>query len=88
MMSLQLGETFSGFKIQRPVQWVMRTPNPLLSKYNELPKILTPPLVSKQLPQPWLMHLQIPILICFFFFHGNDGALNQVSPGLQFHFLN
>ena len=23
MMSLQLGETFSGFKIQRPVQWVL-----------------------------------------------------------------
>ena len=25
MMSLQLGETFSGFKIQRPLQWVLRT---------------------------------------------------------------
>ena len=24
-MSLQLGETFSGFKIQRPLQWVLRT---------------------------------------------------------------
>ena len=44
MMSVQLGETFSGFKIQRPVQWVLRTQNPLLFKYNdyELPKILVP----------------------------------------------
>ena len=32
MMSLQLGETFSGFKI-----------NPLLFKHNELPKIFLPP---------------------------------------------
>ena len=30
MMSLQLGETFSGFKLQRPVQWVLQTKNPLL----------------------------------------------------------
>ena len=43
MMSLQLGETFSDFKIQRPVQWVVQTPNPLLFKYNELPKIFAPP---------------------------------------------
>ena len=44
MMSVQLGETFSGFKIQRPVQWVLRTQNPLLFKYNdyELPKIFVP----------------------------------------------
>ena len=33
MMSLQLGETVSGFKIQRPVQWVLDTQNPLLFKY-------------------------------------------------------
>ena len=25
VMSLQLGETLPGFKIQRPVQWVLRT---------------------------------------------------------------
>ena len=44
MMSVQLGETFSGFKIQRPVQWVLRTQNPLLFKYSdyELPKIFVP----------------------------------------------
>ena len=44
MMSVQLGETFSGFKIQRPVQWVLRTQHPLLFKYNdyELPKIFVP----------------------------------------------
>ena len=30
MMSLQLGETVSGFKIQRPVQWVLDTQNSLL----------------------------------------------------------
>ena len=43
MMSVQLGETFSGFKIHRPVQWV-RDQNPLLFKYNdyELPKIFVP----------------------------------------------
>ena len=52
MMSLQLGETFSSFKIQRPVQWVVQTPNPLLFKYNELPKIFAPPLVSKGLLRP------------------------------------
>ena len=33
MMSLQLGETVSGFKIQRPVQWVLDTQNSLLFKY-------------------------------------------------------
>ena len=33
MMSLQRGETVSGFKIQRPVQWVLDTQNPLLFKY-------------------------------------------------------
>ena len=70
MMSLQLGETFSGFKMQRLVQWVLRTPNPLLSKYNELPKP-PPPLVSKELLQPCLMHLQILI----FFSHGNGALL-------------
>ena len=35
-MSLQLGETVSGFKIQRPVQWVLEdleTQNPLLFKF-------------------------------------------------------
>ena len=71
MMSLQLGETFSGFKMQRLVQWVLRTPNPLLSKYNELPKPPLPPLVSKELLQPCLMHLQILI----FFSHGNGALL-------------
>ena len=48
-MSLQLGETFSGFKIQRPVQWVLRTQNPLLFKHNELPKIFLHP--PSPLPQ-------------------------------------
>ena len=45
MMSMQLGETFSGFKIQRPVQGVLLTQSPLLFKYNdyELPKIFVPP---------------------------------------------
>ena len=44
MMSLQLGETFSGLiQIQRPVQWLILTQNPLLFKYNELPKIFVPP---------------------------------------------
>ena len=45
MMSMQLGETFSGFKIQRPVQGVLLTQIPLLFKYNdyELPKIFVPP---------------------------------------------
>jgi len=33
MMSLQLGETVSGFRIRRPVQWVLDTQNPLLFKY-------------------------------------------------------
>ena len=44
MMSMQLGETFSGFKIQRPVQGVLLTQSPLLFKYNdyELPKIFVP----------------------------------------------
>ena len=32
IMSLQPGETVSGFKIQRPVQWVLDTQNPLLFK--------------------------------------------------------
>ena len=85
MMSLQLGETFSGFKMQRLVQWVLRTANPLLSKYNELPNPPPPPLVSKELLQPCLMHLQILI---FFFPREWCVALNQVSPGLQFYFLN
>ena len=71
MMSLQLGETFSGFKMQRLVQWVLLTPNPLLSKYNELPTPPPPPLVSKELLQPCLMHLQILI----FFSHGNGALL-------------
>ena len=35
-MSLLLGETFSGLKIQRPVQWVLRTQNPLLFKYKAM----------------------------------------------------
>ena len=45
MMSMQLGETFSGFKIQRPVQGVLLTQSPLLFKYHdyELPKIFVPP---------------------------------------------
>ena len=45
MMSMQLGETFSGFKIQRPVQGVLLTQSPLLFKCNdyELPKIFVPP---------------------------------------------
>ena len=45
MMSMQLGETFSGFKIQRPVQGVLLTQSPLLFKYNdyELPKTFVPP---------------------------------------------
>ena len=45
MMSMQLGETFSGFKIHRPVQGVLLTQRPLLFKYNdyELPKIFVPP---------------------------------------------
>ena len=43
-MSLQLGETFSGLiQVQRPVQWLILTQNPLLIKYNELPKIFVPP---------------------------------------------
>ena len=42
-MSPQLGETFLGCKIQRPVQRVLRTENPLLFKHNELPKIFLPP---------------------------------------------
>ena len=47
-MSLQLGETFSGCKIQRPVQWVLRTKNSLLFKHNEKPKISLPPPPSPQ----------------------------------------
>ena len=43
MMFLQLGETFSGFKKQRPVQWLIRTQYPLLFKYNELAKLFVPP---------------------------------------------
>ena len=43
MMSLQLGEKFSSFKIQRPFQWVFQTQSPLLFKYIELPKIFVPP---------------------------------------------
>ena len=48
MMSMQLGETFSGFKIQRPVQGVLLTQSPLLFKYNdyELPKIFVPPALA------------------------------------------
>ena len=42
-MFLQLGETFSGFKKQRPVQWLIRTQYPLLFKYNELAKLFVPP---------------------------------------------
>ena len=38
-MSLLLGETFSVFKVQGPVQWVLQTQNLLLFKYIELPKI-------------------------------------------------
>ena len=55
MMSMQLGETFSGFKIQRPVQGVLLTQSPLLFKYNdyELPKIFVPP------PPPALAPLQV-----------------------------
>ena len=55
MMSMQLGETFSGFKIQRPVQGVLLTQSPLLFKYNdyELPKSLCPP------PPPALAPLQV-----------------------------
>ena len=58
MMSLQLGETFSGLiQVQRPVQWLILTQNPLLFKYNELPKIFVPPpapfLVSKGLLRPY-----------------------------------
>ena len=51
MMSPQLGETFLGCKIQRPVQWVLRTENPLLFKHNELPKIFLP---SPPLPPKFL----------------------------------
>ena len=56
MMSMQLGETFSGFKIQRPVQGVLLTQSPLLFKYNdyELPKIFVPPS-----PPPALAPLQV-----------------------------
>ena len=43
MMCLQLGETFSGFMIQRAVKWVLQTQNSLLLKYNEPPKIFVPP---------------------------------------------
>ena len=44
IMALQLVATFCGFKIHRPLsQRVLRTPNPLLFKYNELPKIFVPP---------------------------------------------
>ena len=43
MMSPQLGEKFSGFKMRRPFQWVLQTQNPLLFKYIELPKICVPP---------------------------------------------
>ena len=39
MMSLLLGETFSVFKIQGPVQWVLQTQNLLLFNYIEVPKI-------------------------------------------------
>ena len=53
-MSLQLGETFSGLiQVQRPVQWLILTQNPLLFKYNELPKIFVPPLVSIGLLRPY-----------------------------------
>ena len=55
IMSLQLGETFFGCKIPRPVQWVLRTENSLLFKHNEVPKIFLhppPPPVSKGLPRP------------------------------------
>ena len=54
-MSLQLGETFSGFKIQRPVKCILQTQNHLLFKYNELPKIfVSPRIVSKGLLWPWI----------------------------------
>ena len=78
MMSLQLGETFSGFKIHRLVQWVLHTPNPLLFKCNELPKFCFAPLVSQDLLQPWLMHLQIPFLFLFLL-EWACVASNQVS---------
>ena len=55
MMSPQLGETFLGCKIQRPVQRVLRTENPLLFKHNEVPKIFLsppPPPVSKGFLRP------------------------------------
>ena len=85
MMSLQLGETFSGFKMQRLVQWVLRPPNPLLSKYNELPKTPPPPaqLVSKELLQPCLMHLQILI----FFPTGMVRCFKSSKPWLTILFF-
>ena len=49
------GETFSGFKIQRPVKCILQTQNHLLFKYNELPKIfVSPRIVSKGLLWPWI----------------------------------
>ena len=54
MMSMQLGETFSGFNIQRPVQGVLLTQSPLLFKYHdyELPKIFVPPPPPRARPPP------------------------------------
>ena len=49
MISLQLGETFSDFKLQRPVQWVLRPPGTTKPSA----KIFVPtPLVSKGLLRP------------------------------------
>ena len=81
MMSLQLGETFSGFKIQRPIQWVLCTQNSLLFKYNELPKIFVP-LVSEGLLRPQAKLVLTTIYISTYL--GLPGKIQVVSRGRGF----
>lgn len=54
MMSLQLYETFYGFKIQRPVQCVLRIQGPPAFQINTMSYLnLCAYLVSKGFLQPW-----------------------------------
>ena len=91
MMSLQLGETVSGFKIQRPVQWVLDTQNSLLFKYQWntmscLKSLCHPPsflrfakaLKGEVSQETWLLLAFNNIFICLHSFDLQNCRLNAV----------
>ena len=54
MMSLQLGETFSGLKTQRPVQWVCPDPKPSAFQIQGATENFLPPWYLKACYSPGL----------------------------------